>query len=531
MKAFFSKYPLFPFLFGINALLSFYSSYIFDASLKELFLLVLLVLGFIALIFGGSYLLLKNKEKSAVFTFLFSAVFFSFQNLVTMLWKFALQQNNLGMVRYWMTNQGQFIVFVFVAALIVLFFILIKKQKSIQPLLITGLNCITIALLLVTFFQIGKIVLPGYKTRQEFKRSWDQTVAQGTAQISLNQSHTTPDVYYIILDGFARSDVLQDLYHFDNTDFINDLKERGFYVAEESYTNYSQTRTSLASSLNMMYLDEVPKIDPDKTGKNFFSLYYMMKNNRVKNLFSTFGYSTVSFKSEYGFSDLSNSDIYIKNKVIPNEFTQTFLSSTAASIVINPLLYSWHRKSVNNVFDTLPQLAMKQGSQFTFAHISCPHPPFVFNADGSPKSVDRIFLPADQDGFLLVGTRDEYLEGYVDQINYIQQKTIEMVDQILDHSTEPFILILQADHGPGSQSYAMNLEGVNLEERMSILNAYYFYDQNYQDLYPTITPVNTFRLVLDQYFDQSLPLLENHHFYSTFTSPLELINVDDRLQK
>jgi len=66
---------------------------------------------------------------------------------------------------------------------------------------------------------------------------------------------------------------------------------------------------------------------------------------------------------------------------------------------------------------------------------------------------------------------------------------------------------------------------------MLIPNAYYFYDQNYQDLYPTITPVNTFRLVLDQYFDQSLPLLENHHFYSTFTSPLELINVDDRLQK
>jgi hypothetical protein len=105
-----------------------------------------------------------------------------------------------------------------------------------------------------------------------------------------------------------------------------------------------------------------------------------------------------------------------------------------------------------------------------------------------------------------------------------------MVDQILDHSKEPFILILQADHGSGSQSVTMNLEGINVEERMSILNAYYFYDQNYQGLSPTITPVNTFRLIFDQYFDQDLPLLENHHFYSTFVSPLELINVDDRLQ-
>ncbi len=530
MKAFFSKYPLFPFLFGINALLSFYSSYIFDVSLKELFLLVLLVLGFIALIFGGSYLLFKDKEKSAVFTFLFSSLFFSFQNLIAMLRKFALQQNNIGMVRYWMTNQGQFIFFIFVAALIVLFFLLIKKQKSIQPLLITGLNCITIALLLVTFFQIGKIVLPGYKTRQEFKRSWDQTVAQGTAQISLNQSHTTPDVYYIILDGFARSDILQDLYQVDNTDFINDLRERGFYVAEESYSNYSQTRTSLASSLNMTYLDDALTF----TGNNYvdtYSLYYMLKNNQLMNLFSANGYQVESFRTEYSFTDFSNLDSYQDFGNIPKIFTQTFISSTAASILINPSLYSWHRIIINEVFDILPQMATKQGSQFTFAHISCPHPPFAFNADGSAKKLDRVFLFNDQNSFLMVGTSDEYLEGYVDQINYIQRKTIEMVDQILDHSTEPFILILQADHGPGSQSYAMNLEGVNLEERMSILNAYYFYDQNYQDLYPTITPVNTFRLVLDQYFDQSLPLLENHHFYSTFTSPLELINVDDRLQK
>jgi len=89
--------------------------------------------------------------------------------------------------------------------------------------------------------------------------------------------------------------------------------------------------------------------------------------------------------------------------------------------------------------------------------------------------------------------------------------------------------ISQSDHGPGMQSVAMNLEGINVEEGMSIFNAYYFYDQNYQDLYSTITPVNAFRLIFDQYFDQDLPLLENHHFYSTFVSPLELINVDDRL--
>ena len=528
MNKFFSKYPIFPFLFGINALLSFYSSYIFDVSIKDLLPLFLGVIGFVALIFGISYLLFKNKEKSAVFTFLFSAIFFSFQNFVTLLRKLALQQNDIGMVRFWMTNQGQVIIFLFVATLTVIFFFLIKKQVSIRPLLVTGLNYITIVLLLMTFFQIGKFVIPGYKARQEFKRSWDQTIAQEIAQNSSKQPQTKPDVYYIILDGFARSDILQDLYQVDNTDFINALEERGFYVAEKSYSNYSQTRTSLTSSLNMMYLDGTLTYTGNDS-VDTYSLYYMLKNNQVMNLFSTNGYRIESFKTEYSFTDFSNLESHHDFRNIPKKFTQTFISSTAASILINPSLYSWHSKIVDYVFESLPQLATRQGPQFTFAHISCPHPPFVFNADGSPKKVDRVFLTTDQDGFLMIGTSDEYLEGYGDQINYVQKKTIEMVDQIIAQSKVPFILILQADHGPGLQSVAMNLEGVNPEERMSILNAYYFYDQNYQGLSPTITPVNTFRLIFDQYFDQDLPLLENHHFYSTFVSPLELINVDDRL--
>jgi hypothetical protein len=63
-----------------------------------------------------------------------------------------------------------------------------------------------------------------------------------------------PDVYYIILDGYARGDVLEELYSFDNSDFIAALQARGFYVAEASQANYPQTAFSLASSLNMAYI-------------------------------------------------------------------------------------------------------------------------------------------------------------------------------------------------------------------------------------------------------------------------------------
>ena len=63
-----------------------------------------------------------------------------------------------------------------------------------------------------------------------------------------------PDIYYIILDAYGRSDVLQTTYGIDNSVFLSQLQELGFYVAECSMSNYAQTELSLSSSLNLNYL-------------------------------------------------------------------------------------------------------------------------------------------------------------------------------------------------------------------------------------------------------------------------------------
>ena len=81
---------------------------------------------------------------------------------------------------------------------------------------------------------------------------------------------TPPDIYYIILDGYGRSDVLKNEYGYDNSDFLNALRDLGFTVSECSQSNYAQTQMSLASSLNFNYIDVlsdrfVPGSD-DRTG-------------------------------------------------------------------------------------------------------------------------------------------------------------------------------------------------------------------------------------------------------------------------
>ena len=58
-----------------------------------------------------------------------------------------------------------------------------------------------------------------------------------------------PAIYYIILDGYARSEVMRELFDFDNTAFLERLERKGFFVARGSNANYCQTPLSRLSSL------------------------------------------------------------------------------------------------------------------------------------------------------------------------------------------------------------------------------------------------------------------------------------------
>jgi hypothetical protein len=90
------------------------------------------------------------------------------------------------------------------------------------------------------------------------------------------------------------------------------------------------------------------------------------------------------------------------------------------------------------------------------------------------------------------------------------------------------VIIVQADEGP----YPPALEDqtrhdwttATLEEReikFGILNAWYVPDGRDIGLYPEISPVNTFRLLFNAYFDTDLPILPDESFTLNHPEPLE----------
>ncbi|MFN2216574.1 MAG: hypothetical protein ACK2TS_06475, partial [Anaerolineales bacterium] len=143
--------------------------------------------------------------------------------------------------------------------------------------------------------------------------------------------------------------------------------------------------------------------------------------------------------------------------------------------------------------------------RFVFAHLVIPHIPFVFGPNGEsllvgPLTTERPY------------TWEEYKQGYGNQVQFISKRMIEVVHSIIDNSNVPPIIVIQGDHGPG---YSSN------SDRMAILNAYYL-PKGTSLLYEGISPVNSFRVIFDEYFYGNLELLDDVSYFSRYSTPLEM---------
>jgi len=138
----------------------------------------------------------------------------------------------------------------------------------------------------------------------------------------------------------------------------------------------------------------------------------------------------------------------------------------------------------------------------------------------TPEEMSRIFaeVPESITNTQLIADRcsiDLEKKGYINQIQFANSQALAIVDQILANSKTPPIIIIQGDHG------------LEVGERNLILNAIYLPEAGRDDLYSSISPVNTFRVIFDNYFNADLPLLPDNSFYSKYEDKLAVTPVDD----
>jgi len=226
-----------------------------------------------------------------------------------------------------------------------------------------------------------------------------------------------PDIYYITLDGYARADVLQEVYHYDNSDFLNRLADKGFYIAQKSSTNYGQTGHSLASSLNFMYLDELAQ-RIGSASDSLIPLIRMIHHNRAARFLQRLGYTVVVFFSGTG-REFEQADVYLGPRYSLSEFQHAVINMTPIPAVLKffPFQFILHRERLMYTFDHLADMATKDAPVFVMAHLLAAHPPFVFGEQGEPLSYTQMFSIS-----LRPANTETYRVAYTTQLTYVNRK-------------------------------------------------------------------------------------------------------------
>lgn len=398
------------------------------------------------------------------------------------------------------------------------------------------LNLVSVFVLIYPLYQISVTI---YSASDDAIIPWNKLVKK-EEPLQAPNTKTLPDIYYIILDGYTSADVLNDVYQIDNSEFILALQQRGFYIADQSRSNYIWTMLSLSSSLNMDYLEFATEKAGPASG-NILPLYDLIHHNQVRSLLEAAGYSIVSVSTDYPFTDWTDADVYLyPYKYNPNELERFYLSLTALGALYDPEFsftdelrsilplpsYGTRRERNQYAFEQLSMIPEISGPKFVFVHIIAPHPPFVVDEDGVALDHTLPYLPAD--GMNSVGTSDTYQALYVKQLQFVNKQIQGALDDILSKSSRSPIIIIQGDHGGGSL-LTPTIEGSCLFERASILNAYYFSDGQTQELYPGITPVNSFRVIFNTFFNTQYPILPDRTYFSKIATPYNLTEITDQI--
>ncbi|GAP13519.1 hypothetical protein LARV_01273 [Longilinea arvoryzae] len=345
----------------------------------------------------------------------------------------------------------------------------------------------------------------------------------------LQASQTLPDIYYIVLDGYGRDDILEKFYGFDNQSFLNSLKDLGLSVAKDSRANYKQTNPALASLLNMDFINWLEEDYGDAF--DYSPLNTITRDNRVVDQLSRLGYRVNTFATGNSEIEFIAADELFHPTLYPNEFEMLVITTTPLWLLWNSQLHNIHREQVRFTLNYIAEAGTQVGPDFVFAHIISPHPPFVFGANGESITPDHPYSTFDASDFMLFGTLEEYRTGYTNQVSYINQEILKTVQEIFEKSNTPPIIIIHGDHGPGSQFNTLTLESDHLEERYAILYASYIPCGSDNPIPNDITPVNSFRYIFNTCFNSDFPYLENSQYFASSLSPFALTNVTQYLNE
>jgi hypothetical protein len=349
-----------------------------------------------------------------------------------------------------------------------------------------------------------------------------------------------PDIYYIVMEDYANNDVLKSQFGFDNAEFTDFLKRKGYYVNADGHQNYPYTTMSVASTLSAGYLNEIVSHFSKSHPQTIIPFHETVRSAPVAQLLQSLGYKYSLIGSWYETTNLSRvaDTTYAQNgvltvlgqKFVLNNFSKLLMlgSMFGRFMQMGVQVGSFHILGYDNLGDvdmdhyalgTLKTLAQEPaGGRFIFAHILLPHEPLYFNADGSlSNNIDRDNVGA------------PVKVKYVNQVKYVNGQIEDALQKIEDTSHGQAIVILQSDEGPRPLGLNEDEDSTTEENEIQAGDMRKWSDRNIETKYGAMAAyklpgvdmsahteeldsANVFRLVLNNYFGYSVPYLPDCYY-------------------
>ncbi|MBT3669517.1 MAG: hypothetical protein HON98_06165 [Chloroflexi bacterium] len=476
--------PLFFAIFPVLSLaLENYEFIKFSSILRSLLISIIVVYSFYLLF----YLIFKDPRKSGILSGILIFILITYGNVYLFL------ENQLGQAVRHRYLIGAYVIFLIIVGAYVI--LKVKNAKELSLAFFTGGMVIVLYLLV----SIGFIEYEEYRADVTSEEKGELFVSN-TFEV---ENSNLPDIYLIVLDSYTRSDVLQKVYDYDNSDFIDNLEELGFRVAKCAQSNYPFTSFSMTSLFEMDYIHNIYNDYDDFEDVVFPPLnrtatYQILSNN---------DYSLATFQNNFieHFDILDDIKFSKEDGLLGsiNEFEEMVVNTSILRILITTggiFPDSWVRGFKDNIsltyyreskyaLETLPSLADQDEQLFVYVHLLVNHSPYVFMPDGSFRTSEpspRI--------------------GYRDTVEFIDNVLPDILGEIIDNSEVPPIIILMADHG------ARLAEASSIYDRLSVLMAIYLQGEPIDEFYDQITPANVFRIIFNYLFDANIELIEDKSF-------------------
>jgi hypothetical protein len=470
---------------------------------------LLLSLSFAGLVFLITWLFVRSLPRAGLVAGLWLVLFFSYGHLFSLI-------DNASLFGF-IYGRHRFMIIVWsLIGIVGTVFILRTHSEFREATRITNL-----VFALLTAFIILQIGLAAISANPASKSSRVQS-GVGTSQASTGIQR---DVYYILIDGYGRSDLLKKDLELDNQPFIDQLKQIGFIIPSCGMSNYTDTALSIAATFNMDYVDTLGLSYQDLATQDHEKLLTpFITHSLVREKFEAMGYQWITYKSPYLFIDMPDSDIYLDPETATNpgekletlNFQQLFINTTFARTAAEwleenpkdssrvPVFFVWlvspgslnpesstfagrnYKQYRQNLFqlETLENMPDTPGKKFVYNHLLVTHQPFTFTPTGEFRTEEK----------------DSY-ESHKDQIRYINTRMIGIIKNILNKSAVPPIIILQSDHSFSDGG-----------KRTRNFQAYFLPGTTGVEIPKSFTNVNTFRLILSTYFGENYPLLPDKSF-------------------